>query len=118
MVSRNPDQGQQMYKDAPASEADWDKVSPPRSGGSASPKRDIMSLRAPPPEIAPEAERPADVPDKTAPPAEPAEKTERPAEPAEKEAKPGQQPAAKEEKPPEKPRKGFLRRRPPWRERV
>ena len=112
MVSRNPDQGQQMYKDAPASEADWDKVSPPRSGGSASPKRDIMSLRAPPPEIAPEAERPADVPDKTAPPAEPAEKTERPAEPAEKEAKPGQQPAAKEGKPPEKPRKSFLRRRP------
>src|SRR5580692_3772688 len=112
MVSRNQDQGQQMYKDAPASEADWDKVSPPRSGGSASPKRDIMSLRAPPPEIAPEAERPADVPDKTAPPAEPAEKTERPAEPAEKEAKPGQQPAAKEEKPSEKPRKGFLRRRP------
>ena len=112
MVSRNPDQGQQMYKDAPASEADWDKVSPPRSGGSASPKRDIMSLRAPPPEIAPEAERPADVPDKTAPPAEPAEKTERPAEPAEKEAKPGQQPAAKEEKPSEKPRKSFLRRRP------
>ena len=112
MVSRNPDQGQQMYKDAPASEADWDKVSPPRSGGSASPKRDIMSLRAPPPEIAPEAERPADVPDKTAPPAEPAEKTERPAEPAEKEAKPGQQPAAKEEKRPEKPRKNFLRRRP------
>jgi membrane fusion protein (multidrug efflux system) len=112
MVSRNQDQGQQMYKDAPASEADWDKVSPPRSGGSASPKRDIMSLRAPPTEIAPEAERPADVPDKTAPPAEPAEKTEHPAEPAEKEAKPGQQPAAKEEKPSEKPRKGFLRRRP------
>lgn len=112
MVSRNPDQGQQMYKDAPASEADWDKVSPPRSGGSASPKRDIMSLRAPPPEIAPEAERPADVPDKTAPPAEPAEKTERPAEPAEKEAKPGQQPAANEEKPSEKRRKSFLRRRP------
>jgi membrane fusion protein, multidrug efflux system len=112
MVSRNQDQGQQMYKDAPASKADWDKVSPPRSGGSASPKRDIMSLRAPLPEIAPEAERPADVPDKTAPPAEPAEKTERPAEPAEKEAKPGQQPAAKEEKPPEKPRKSFIRRRP------
>jgi membrane fusion protein, multidrug efflux system len=109
MVSRNPDQGQQMYKDAPASEADWDKVSPPRSGGSARPKRDIMSLRAPPPEIAPEAERPADVPDKTAPPAE---KTERPAEPAEKEAKPGQQPAANEEKPSEKPRKSFLRRHP------
>jgi len=112
MVSRNQDQGQQMYKDAPASDADWDKVSPPRSGGSASPKRDIMSLRAPPPEIAPEAERPADVPDKTAPPSEPAEKTKRPAEPAEKEAKPGQQPAAKEEKPSEKRRKSFLRRHP------
>ena len=39
-----------MYKDAPASEADWDKVSPPRSGGSASPKRDIIALRAPPSE--------------------------------------------------------------------
>ena len=87
-----------MYKDAPASEADWDKVSPPRSGGSASPKRDIMSLRAPPSETPPEAERPAEAPEKTAPPAEPAEKTERPAEPAEQEAKPGQQAASKENK--------------------
>ena len=43
MARRNQDRGQQMYKDAPASEADWDKVSPPRSGGSASPKRDIIS---------------------------------------------------------------------------
>jgi membrane fusion protein, multidrug efflux system len=112
MASRNPDRGQQMYKDAPASEADWDKVSPPRSGGSASPKRDIIALRAPPSEIAPEAERPADVPDKTAPPAEPVEKTERPADPAEQEAKPEQQPASKENKADEKPRKSFLRRHP------
>ena len=100
-----------MYKDAPASEADWDKVSPPRSGGSASPKRDIISLRAPARETAPAAERPVETPE-TDRPAEPAEKTERPAQPAEKEAKPGQQPAAKEEKPGEKPRKGFLRRHP------
>ena len=91
-----------MYADAQASEADWDKVSPPRSGGSVSPKRDIISLRAPPPGEAPEAE----------PPAQPAEKTERPSGPSEQEAKPGQEPAAKEEKPSGKPRKGFLRRRP------
>ena len=111
MVSRNQDQGQQMYKDAPASEADWDKVSPPRSGGSASPKRDIMSLRAPPPETPLADERPVETPE-TDRPGEPAEKTERPAKPAGKEAKPGDQPAPKDEKPPEKPRKGFLRRRP------
>lgn len=111
MVSRNQDQGQQMYKDAPASEADWDKVSPPRSGGSASPKRDIMSLRAPPPETPLADERPVETPE-TDRPGDPAEKTERPAKPAEKEAKPGDQPAPKDEKPPEKPRKGFLRRRP------
>jgi hypothetical protein len=48
-----------MYKDAPTSEADWDKVSPPRSGGSASPKRDIIALRAPPSETSPKAEQPA-----------------------------------------------------------
>ena len=111
MVSRNQDQGQQMYKDAPASEADWDKVSPPRSGGSASPKRDIMSLRAPPPETPLADERPVETPE-TDRPGEPAEKTERPAKPAGKEAKPGDQPAPKDEKPPEKPRKGFLRRHP------
>ena len=92
-----------MYTDAPASETEWDKVSPPRSGGAASPKRDIISLRAPPP--APQSERPAQVPEKTEPPAE---KTERPSEPSEQEAKPDQQPASKEEKP----RKGFLRRHP------
>ena len=57
MARRNQDGGQKMYNDAPASEADWDKVSPPRSGGSASPKRDIIALRAPPPET-PEDERP------------------------------------------------------------
>ncbi len=102
MARRNPDRGQQMYKDAPEAEADWDKVSPPRSGGSASPKRDIIALRAPPSETPLEAERPA----------EPAEKAERPTKPVEKEAKPGQQPDAQQEKPSEKPRKGFLRRRP------
>jgi membrane fusion protein, multidrug efflux system len=116
MARRNQDQGQQMYKDAPTSEADWDKVSPPRSGGSASPKRDIIALRAPPSETSREPKEPAaERPGETAEidhPAEPAEKTERPAKPAEKEAKPGQQPAAKDEKPREKPRKGFLRRHP------
>jgi membrane fusion protein, multidrug efflux system len=116
MARRNQDQGQQMYKDAPTSEADWDKVSPPRSGGSASPKRDIIALRAPPSETSreaeePAAERPAETPEIDHP-ADPAEKTERPAKPAEKEAKPGQQPAAKDERPSEKPRKGFLRRHP------
>jgi membrane fusion protein, multidrug efflux system len=116
MALRNQDQGQQMYKDAPTSEADCDKVSPPRSGGSASPKRDIIALRAPPSETSreaeePAAERPAETPEIDHP-AEPAEKTERPAKPTEKEAKPGQQPAAKDEKPSEKPRKGFLRRHP------
>ena len=63
MARRNQDSGQKMYKDAPASEADWDKVSPPRSGGSASPKRDIISLRAPPPETPPAAERPVETPE-------------------------------------------------------
>jgi membrane fusion protein, multidrug efflux system len=113
MARRNQDQGQQMYKDAPTSEADWDKVSPPRSGGSASPKRDIIALRAPPSETSRKsaAERPVETPEIDHP-AEPAGKTERPAKPAEKEAKPGQQPAAKDEKPSEKPRKGFLRRHP------
>jgi membrane fusion protein, multidrug efflux system len=101
MARNNQDRGQRMYTDAPASEADWDKVSPPRLGGSASPKRDIISLRAPPPETPPAAERPVETPDR---PAE-REKTERPAEPAEKDATPGQQPASK-------PRKGILRRRP------
>jgi membrane fusion protein (multidrug efflux system) len=100
-----------MYKDASASESDWDKVSPPRSGGSASPKRDIIALRAPSSEIAPEAERPAEAPEKTEPPAEPAKKIERPSEPSEQEAKP-EQPASKEEKSGGKPRRNFLRRHP------
>ena len=51
MARRIQDSGQKMYNDAPvdapASELDWDKVSPPRSGGAASPNRDIISLRAP-----------------------------------------------------------------------
>jgi membrane fusion protein (multidrug efflux system) len=103
-----------MYKDAPTLEADWDKVSPPRSGGSASPKRDIIALRAPPREPSPEAEQPAaerpvETPDR---PAKPDEKTESPAKPAEKEAEPGDQQASKEKKPDEKPRKNFLRRHP------
>jgi len=114
MARRDQDRGQQMYKDAPASEVDWDKVSPTRSGGAASPRRDIIALRAPPRETSPAtqqpaAERPVETPER---PAEPAEKTERPAQPAEEEAKPGQQPAAKDEKPPEKPRQGFIRRHP------
>ena len=97
-----------MYKDATASEAGWDKVMPPLSGGSASPKRDIIALRAPPSEAPHEAERPAEAPEKTESPAEPAKKTERPSEPSEQEANPEQQPAAKEEKPAGKPRKGIL----------
>jgi membrane fusion protein (multidrug efflux system) len=103
-----------MYKDAPTLEADWDRVSPPRSVGSASPKRDIIALRAPPREPSPEAEqptaeRPVETPDR---PAKPDEKTESPAKPAEKEAEPVDQQASKEKKPDEKPRKSFLRRRP------
>jgi membrane fusion protein, multidrug efflux system len=111
MARRIQDSGQKMYKDAPASEIDWDKASPPRSGGAASPNRDIISLRAPPAETPPADERPVETPETDRPP-EPGEKTERPAKPAEKEGEPGQQPASKEEKPPEKPRKSFLRRRP------
>ncbi|HEV7480088.1 MAG TPA: hypothetical protein VGO05_07390, partial [Roseiarcus sp.] len=68
MARGNQNQGQQMYKDAPASGADWDKVSPPRSGGSVSPKRDIIALRAPPSETSrkpeePAAERPVETPE-------------------------------------------------------
>src|ERR1700728_2699077 len=94
------DSGQKMYKDAPASEMDWDKASPPRSGGSASPKRDIISLRAPPAETPPADERPVETPE-TDRPAEPGEKTERPAKPAEKEGDPGEKPASTEKKPDE-----------------
>jgi membrane fusion protein (multidrug efflux system) len=97
MARRKQDLGQQMLKEAPAPESGWDEGSADRPGGSSSgPRRDIISLRAP------ATERPA----------EPAERTERPAEPAEKEADPAQEPAAKEEKSSEKPRKGFLRRHP------
>jgi membrane fusion protein, multidrug efflux system len=118
MARRIQDSGQKMYKDAPASEADWDKVSPPRSGGAASPNRDIISLRAPPAETPPADERPVETPE-TDRPAEPGDKTERPAKPPEKEGEPADQPVSKEEKPaakdeepPEKPRKSFLRRHP------
>jgi membrane fusion protein, multidrug efflux system len=90
-----------MYKDAPASESDWDKVSPPGTGGAVSPQRDIISLRAPPSETPSKAERPAEAPEKTESPAERAEKTERPVEPSKQEAKPQ-----------ERPRKGFLRGHP------
>jgi membrane fusion protein (multidrug efflux system) len=114
MARGNQDRGQQMYKDAPTSEVEWDKVSPPRSGGSASPKRDIIALRTPAPGATPydgqpAAERPVKTPDR---PAEPGEKTERRAKPAEKEGEPSDKPAAKEENPDEKPRKGFVRRHP------
>jgi membrane fusion protein (multidrug efflux system) len=118
MALRIQDSGHKMYNDAPASEIDWDKVSPPRSGGSTSPKRDIISLRAPPSEAPPADERPVETPE-TDRPADPGEKTERPAKPGEKEGEPSDQPASKEEKPaardekpPEKPRKSFLRRHP------
>jgi len=87
-----------MYN-APASEANWDEGSPRRGSLSASPKRDIIALRAPPPETEPTSERPA----------EPAEKTERPAK---KEAEPRKQPEAKKEKSSESPPKGWLRRHP------
>src|SRR5271155_5222160 len=98
MARRNQDRGQQMYKDAAASEPDWDKVSPPRSGGSASPKRDIIALRTPPSETPPANERPVETPE-TDRPAEPGEKPERRGNPAEKEGEPADQPASKEEKP-------------------
>jgi membrane fusion protein, multidrug efflux system len=86
-----------MYN-APASEASWDEGSAGRGWLSASPKRDFITLRAPPPETEPTTERPA----------EPAERTERPAK---KEAEPSKQPDAKKEKAGEGP-KGWLRRHP------
>ena len=100
-----------MYKDAPASETDWDEGSAGRAGGSSGPRRDIITLRSAPREAPPAAERP-----QTEPPTEPAEKTERPqterpaqpAEPGQKEAKPSGQ----REKPAKGPRKGWLRRHP------
>jgi len=81
-----------MYKDAPASDADWDRE--PRGALSANPKRDVIALSAP----APADERPP----------EPAGKTERRAEPA----APGEAPAARDASPGQLPRKGFLRRHP------
>ena len=104
MARRNQDRGQQMFKDAPASEADWDEGSAGEARGStsASPRRDIIALRAPAREAPPATERPA----------EPAEKTERPSKPGEKEAEPGQKADAEGEKSSEKPRKGWLRRHP------
>jgi membrane fusion protein, multidrug efflux system len=116
MARRNQDSGQKMYKDAPASEVDWDKVSPPRSGGSASPKRDIIALRAAPSETSPLGEQPASERSVETPetdrPGEPAEKTERQAKPAEQEGQPSDQQASEEKKPDEKPRKNFFRRHP------
>jgi membrane fusion protein (multidrug efflux system) len=117
VARRIQDSGQKMYKDAPASEVDWDKASSPRLGGSASPKRDIISLRASPSEAPPADERPVEAPEADRP-AKPGE-TERPPQPFEKEGEPGkgaasqeEKPAANDEKAPEKPRKNFLRRHP------
>jgi membrane fusion protein, multidrug efflux system len=113
-----------MYKDAPASESDWDKKPAERGGGalSANPKRDVISLDAPAPEAQAEDElrtepvgkngRRVAPAEKTERPADPAEKTERPVEPAEKEAKPSQQPPAQDEESGKKPSKNWLRRHP------
>jgi membrane fusion protein (multidrug efflux system) len=116
MAHRNQDGGQQMYKDAATSEADWDKKRSERAGGSlsAKPKRDIISLL--PAQIISPAE-PVDKSEDQGEPSNkserPAEKTERPVEPAKKEAEPGQQQAAKEEKPAGKPpQRNVLRRHP------
>ena len=106
MARRNQDRGEQMFQDAPESDRDEGSASRPR-GSLAGPGRDIIALRSPA-----RATPPAQPADRAERPAEPAEKTERPAKPAEKEPKPGQQPAAKGEKPSEKPRKGFFRRHP------
>ena len=80
-----------MFKDAPASESDWDQESAGRDRGASStgPRRDIIALRAPATETPPATDRRA----------EPAEKTERPTEPAKKEAEPGQESEAQEKKP-------------------
>ena len=106
MARRNQDRGEQMFKDAPESDRDEGSAGRPR-GSIAGPGRDIIALRSPA-----RATPPAQPADRAERPAEPAEKTERPAKPAEKEPKPGQPPAAKREKPGEKPRKGFFRRHP------
>jgi membrane fusion protein (multidrug efflux system) len=91
-----------MYNDAPAPESGWDEGRGARGSLSASPRRDIIALRAPQRDTPPATERPP----------WPAEKTERPTKPAEKEAEPGQQPDTQDEKSGEKPRKGLLRRHP------
>ena len=76
MARTDQTRGQQHYKDAPASEADWEKDSAGRGSLSGNPKRDIITLRPPAQELQPKADRPAP----------PAEKTERPA-PAEEDDK-------------------------------
>ncbi len=93
-----------MYKDAPASETDWEEGSAGRAGGSSGLRRDIITLRSAPREAPPAAERP-----QTEPPTEPAEKERpKPAEPGQKEGKPSGQ----GEKPAKGKRKGWLRRHP------
>ena len=91
-----------MFKDAQASESDWDENLASNDQGSLStaPRRDIIVLRAPSKET-PRADRPA----------EPAERTERPAEPAEKEAE-STPPGAQEARLNQKPRKNWLSRHP------
>ncbi len=93
-----------MLKDAPASDFHWDEQSAGHARGpsSADLMRDIISVRAPARDRPPAMERPA----------KPDEKTERPSEPAEQEAERGPTPAAREEKPSQSPRKGWLRRHP------
>ena len=124
MARGNQDRGEKMYKDAPASESDWDKKSAERVGGalSANPKRDVISFDAPAPEAPAGGElrtepvgkngRRVAPAEKTERPADPAEKTERPVEPAKKEAEPSQQPPAQGEESDKKPSKNWLRRHP------
>jgi membrane fusion protein, multidrug efflux system len=102
MARRNQNRGQQMFKDAQASEPDWDENLASNDQGSLStaPRRDIIVLRAPAKETR-RADRPA----------EPAERTERPAEPAEKEAE-STPPGAQEARLNQKPRKNWLSRHP------
>jgi membrane fusion protein, multidrug efflux system len=107
MARRPQDGGQKMYREASAPEGDWIKASPPR-GGAASPKRDIIALRAPPAEPEPEADRPQAAPDTAEAPVQPADKPSPPSAPA---TKPGEE-AGTKEKGPEKPRKGILRSHP------
>ena len=103
MARRNQDRSQQIYKDGPASETDWDMAAAGRGGlSSAGPMRDIIALRTPAPEAPPTTQFPA----------EPVEKTERPTKPAEKEVERDPKPDAQREKSSEKPRRGWLRRHP------